>query len=70
MFVAETKKLNIMSKKVKVLLELTFEEVKADPECGIMQDEYQLTDIYQGPKQLWLSPKLEELLNQEINPNN
>ena len=65
MFVAETKKLNIMTTE----LTLHWEYREPDPDCGIKAG-YVLIDITQGDKQIHLSPKLEELLNQEINPNN
>jgi len=50
-------------------LTLHWEYQEADPDCGIKAG-YVLIDITQGDKQIHLSPKLEELLNQEINPNN
>ena len=65
MFVAETKKIKIMTTD----LTLHWEYQEADPDCGIKAG-YVLIDITHGDKQIHLSPKLEELLNQEINPNN
>lgn len=51
-----------------VTLTLHFTKVEADPDCGIPNDYYHLTDIYQDVRPLELSAKLEELLQNEINP--
>ena len=48
-------------------LTLHWEYETPEPENGI-KGGYILTDITQGDKQIHLSAKLEELLQQEINP--
>lgn len=54
---------------MKTELTLHWEWQDADPDCDIKAG-YILTDITQRDKPIHLSPKLEELINQEINPNN
>lgn len=50
-------------------LTIHWEYEQPEPENGI-KGGYILTDITQGDNQIHLSPKLEELLQQELNPNN
>lgn len=59
---------NFKTNNMTTTLTLHWEYEHPDHENGI-QGGYILTDITDGKNQIHLSPKLEELLQQELNPN-